>query len=105
MPVQNEIGGVMNGGRAMAEMLRLHGIGPMFGMGGFQLLPFYDAIGQDLALHAGRLRLPSRLEPRRGGVEQEQREDRREHARADYRGAGGAGRLRSRHRSSARARP
>lgn len=46
MPAENQIGGVMNGGRAMAEMLRLHGIGPMFGMGGFQLLPFYDAIGQ-----------------------------------------------------------
>jgi acetolactate synthase-1/2/3 large subunit len=46
MPAENQIGGTMNGGRAMAEMLRLHGVGPMFGMGGFQLLPFYDAIGQ-----------------------------------------------------------
>lgn len=46
MPAENQIGGVMNGGRAMAEMLRLHGVGPMFGMAGFQLLPFYDAIGQ-----------------------------------------------------------
>ncbi|HXY98565.1 MAG TPA: thiamine pyrophosphate-binding protein [Stellaceae bacterium] len=36
----------MSGGRAMAEMLRLAGAGPMFGMGGFQLLPFYDAVGQ-----------------------------------------------------------
>jgi acetolactate synthase-1/2/3 large subunit len=36
----------MNGGRAMAEILRLAGVGPMFGMGGFQLLPFYDALGQ-----------------------------------------------------------
>jgi acetolactate synthase-1/2/3 large subunit len=26
-------------------MLRLSGAGPMFGMGGFQLLPFYDAVG------------------------------------------------------------
>jgi acetolactate synthase-1/2/3 large subunit len=34
----------MNGGRALAEMLRLAGAGPMFGMGGFQLLPFYDAL-------------------------------------------------------------
>ncbi len=33
----------MTGGDAMAEMLRLHEVGPMFGMGGFQLLPFYDA--------------------------------------------------------------
>jgi len=36
----------MTGGRALAEMLRLSGAGPMFGMGGFQLLPFYDALGQ-----------------------------------------------------------
>jgi acetolactate synthase-1/2/3 large subunit len=36
----------MTGGRALAEMLRLSGVGPMFGMGGFQLLPFYDALGQ-----------------------------------------------------------
>ena len=28
----------MTGGRALAEMLRLAGAGPMFGMGGFQLL-------------------------------------------------------------------
>ena len=27
----------------MAEMLKLAGVGPMFGMGGFQLLPFYEA--------------------------------------------------------------
>jgi acetolactate synthase I/II/III large subunit len=40
----NEIAGTMTGGRALAEMLRLAKIGPMFGMGGFQLLPFYDAI-------------------------------------------------------------
>src|ERR1700738_5511431 len=38
--------GGMNGGRAIAEMLRLAGTGPMFGMGGFQLLPFYDAVAQ-----------------------------------------------------------
>jgi acetolactate synthase-1/2/3 large subunit len=37
-------GGRMSGGRALAEMLRLHGVGPMFGMGGFQLLPFYEAV-------------------------------------------------------------
>jgi acetolactate synthase-1/2/3 large subunit len=36
----------MNGGRAMAEMLQLAGVGAMFGMGGFQLLPFYDALAQ-----------------------------------------------------------
>ena len=33
----------MTGGQALAEMLKLSGIGPMFGMGGFQLLPFYEA--------------------------------------------------------------
>src|SRR5260370_42055562 len=38
--------GTRTGGRALAEMLRLSGVGAMFGMGGFQLLPFYDALGQ-----------------------------------------------------------
>ncbi|HEX3501438.1 MAG TPA: thiamine pyrophosphate-binding protein [Stellaceae bacterium] len=42
--VTNQPSGRMNGGRALAEMLRLSGVGPMFGMGGFQLLPFYDAL-------------------------------------------------------------
>src|SRR4051794_14548417 len=36
-------GGKMTGGRALAEMLKMHAVGPMFGMGGFQLLPFYEA--------------------------------------------------------------
>jgi acetolactate synthase I/II/III large subunit len=44
--IKNRPSGTMNGGRALAEMLRLAGAGPMFGMGGFQLLPFYDAIGR-----------------------------------------------------------
>jgi acetolactate synthase I/II/III large subunit len=34
----------MTGGEAVAEMLKAHGVGPMFGMGGFQLLPFYEAV-------------------------------------------------------------
>ena len=34
---------VMSGGRALAEMLVAGGVGPIFGMGGFQLLPFYEA--------------------------------------------------------------
>ncbi len=34
----------MTGGEAIARMLLAHEIGPMFGMGGFQLLPFYDAV-------------------------------------------------------------
>jgi acetolactate synthase I/II/III large subunit len=42
----NRPAGRMNGGRAIAEMLRLAEVGPMFGMGGFQLLPFYDALAQ-----------------------------------------------------------
>ena len=33
----------MTGGQALAEMLKLAAIGPIFGMGGFQLLPFYEA--------------------------------------------------------------
>lgn len=33
----------MTGGEAIARMVRVLGGGPMFGMGGFQLLPFYDA--------------------------------------------------------------
>jgi len=44
--ISNRPAGPMNGGRALAEMLRLAGVGPMFGMGGFQLLPFYDALSQ-----------------------------------------------------------
>ena len=36
----------MSGGRALAEMLAVHGVGPMFGMAGFQLLPFYEGIRQ-----------------------------------------------------------
>jgi acetolactate synthase I/II/III large subunit len=43
--LRNRPSGRMTGGRALAEMLYLSGAGPMFGMGGFQLLPFYDAIG------------------------------------------------------------
>lgn len=35
---------ILSGGAAIAEMLRCHEVGPVFGMGGFQLLPFYDAI-------------------------------------------------------------
>ncbi len=34
----------LGGGQALAEMLKAHGVGPMFGMGGFQLLPFYGAL-------------------------------------------------------------
>lgn len=33
----------MTGGEALARMIQAHEGGPMFGMGGFQLLPFYDA--------------------------------------------------------------
>ena len=34
----------MTGGEALARMIAAHKGGPMFGMGGFQLLPFYDAL-------------------------------------------------------------
>ncbi len=44
-PAQTELPkGRMTGGRALAEVLRLAGIGPIFGMAGFQLLPFYEAV-------------------------------------------------------------
>ncbi|HVH75655.1 MAG TPA: thiamine pyrophosphate-binding protein [Stellaceae bacterium] len=43
---KNRPSGRMNGGRALAEMLQLAQVGPMFGMGGFQLLPFYDALNR-----------------------------------------------------------
>ncbi len=43
----------MTGGEALARMIAAHEGGPMFGMGGFQLLPFYDA--------ARRLGLPHHL--------------------------------------------
>ncbi|MGI9382198.1 MAG: thiamine pyrophosphate-binding protein, partial [Methyloligellaceae bacterium] len=33
----------MTGGEALARMIQAYNGGPMFGMGGFQLLPFYDA--------------------------------------------------------------
>lgn len=33
----------ITGGEALARMLDAFGVGPIFGMGGFQLLPFYDA--------------------------------------------------------------
>ena len=33
----------ITGGEAIARMFQAHHVGPMFGMGGFQLLPFYDA--------------------------------------------------------------
>src|ERR1700756_6065047 len=46
MPVSTRPSGGMSGGPALAEMLRLAEVGPMFGMGGFQLLPFYDALAQ-----------------------------------------------------------
>ena len=37
----------LTGGEALARMLSMSHIDFMFGMGGFQLLPFYDAIGRD----------------------------------------------------------
>ncbi len=39
----------MSGGRALAEMLKAYDVGALFGMGGFQLLPFYEAV-RDLQL-------------------------------------------------------
>jgi acetolactate synthase-1/2/3 large subunit len=42
-PIQINRSLTMTGGRALGEMLKLHEVGVMFGMGGFQLLPFYEA--------------------------------------------------------------
>ncbi len=36
----------MTGGEAIAEMLRIYEAQVIFGIGGFQLLPFYDAISR-----------------------------------------------------------
>uniref|UniRef100_UPI003A997C4B thiamine pyrophosphate-binding protein n=1 Tax=Stappia sp. TaxID=1870903 RepID=UPI003A997C4B len=36
----------LTGGAAIVEILERAGVGPMFGMGGFQLLPFYEAVRQ-----------------------------------------------------------
>ena len=41
----------MTGGRALAHMLKLHDAAPMFGMGGFQLLPFYAAVSEEGVSH------------------------------------------------------
>ncbi|MDD9905904.1 MAG: thiamine pyrophosphate-binding protein, partial [Rhodospirillaceae bacterium] len=43
-PNQDNITRSMNGGEALAEMLQLHEVDLMLGMGGFQLLPFYEAV-------------------------------------------------------------
>ncbi len=42
-PVASNATRRMTGGMALAEMLKIAEVGPMFGMGGFQLLPFYEA--------------------------------------------------------------
>ena len=44
MPSQDNITRSINGGQALAEMLQLHEVDLMLGMGGFQLLPFYEAV-------------------------------------------------------------
>ncbi|WP_210309778.1 hypothetical protein [Ochrobactrum sp. Marseille-Q0166] len=33
----------LTGVEAIARMISLYNLGPIYGMGGFQLLPFYDA--------------------------------------------------------------
>jgi acetolactate synthase-1/2/3 large subunit len=42
-PTQLNVQRTMNGGRALGEMLKLYEVDALFGMGGFQLLPFYEA--------------------------------------------------------------
>ena len=41
----------VNGGEIIARMLHLAGVGPVFGMGGFQLLSFYDAVKRQGLVH------------------------------------------------------
>jgi acetolactate synthase-1/2/3 large subunit len=41
----------LSGGRALARMLKRHEAAPMFGMGGFQLLPFYNAMADEGLKH------------------------------------------------------
>ena len=41
----------MTGGQALAEMLQRHGVNLIFGMGGFQLLPYYDAVRKQGLTH------------------------------------------------------
>ncbi len=56
----------MTGGEALAEMLRAYGADTMFGMGGFQLLPFYEAVralGLGHRLINDERRAPSRPTP------------------------------------------
>ena len=52
----------MTGGEAIARLLRAHRIGPMFGMGGFQLLPFYDAARRLGSVSYTHLTLPTNRE-------------------------------------------
>jgi len=42
----------LSGGEAIVEMLARANVGPMFGMGGFQLLPFYNAVGRKGLSHS-----------------------------------------------------
>jgi acetolactate synthase I/II/III large subunit len=50
-PHEEAAGKGMSGGEAIARMLKLAGLGPCFGMGGFQLLPFYDAARRTGLVH------------------------------------------------------
>ena len=43
-PAPDDSGQMMTGGEAIAEILDHADIGPVFGMGGFQLLPLYEAL-------------------------------------------------------------
>ena len=55
MTNQNPPGNELTGGEALARMIQAFHGGAMFGMGGFQLLPFYDA-ARRLGLDGGVLR-------------------------------------------------
>src|SRR5699024_8296148 len=42
----NDLKETMTGGYALAKMFKYANVGPMFGMAGFQLLPYYEGIRQ-----------------------------------------------------------
>jgi len=50
-PLSNRPTEQLSGGQALARMLKLHEAAPMFGMGGFQLLPFYNAMAEEGLKH------------------------------------------------------
>ncbi|MBJ3778029.1 thiamine pyrophosphate-binding protein [Acuticoccus mangrovi] len=49
VPINSSV--TLTGGEAIVEILERADVGPMFGMGGFQLLPYYDAVRRKNLAH------------------------------------------------------